>query len=83
VYSITNIGYISIYIKEGLMTEKDKVKLEAERLMGELNALIERCNKGTGFVYVKDKIHNDWFLRLTEPVKIEAFVPSTYEEGNE
>lgn len=38
-----------------------------------LNALIAEAVKNGGFVYVVDKKHNDFILRLTEPVKIQFY----------
>ena len=65
------------------MTENEKVKAEAERIAEELNALIERCNKATGFVYMTDKLHNNFIIRITEPIKLTEFVPSTYTEASD
>ena len=62
------------------MTENEKSKAEAERLAAELNALIVKCSKATGFVYLTDKLHNDFIIRLTEPIKLSAFIPTTREE---
>ena len=62
------------------MTEKEKVKLEAQRLEEELNALILKCNNAKGFIYIKDTVSNDWHHRLTEPIKLTAFIPSKRED---
>ena len=62
------------------MTENEKANQEIERLEEELNALILKCNNAKGFIYIKDTISNDWHHRLTEPIKLTAFIPSNFEE---
>ena len=62
------------------MTENEKANQEIKRIEAELNALSEKCNKATGFIYIKDTISNDWHHRLTEPIKLTAYIPSAYEE---
>ena len=54
---------------------------EAEKITAELNELIERCVKTRGHVYIVDQAHNDFFVRLTEPIVIRAFSPKESEEG--
>lgn len=54
---------------------------EAEKITAELNELIEKCVKARGHVYIVDKAHNSFSLRLTEPIVIRAFWPKESEEG--
>lgn len=62
------------------MTENEKANQEIKRIEAELNALILKCNNAKGFIYIKDTISNDWHHRLTEPIKLTAFIPSTRED---
>lgn len=52
---------------------------EAEKITAELNELIDRCVKLRGHVYIVDKAHNSFSLRLTEPIVIRAFSPKERE----
>lgn len=65
------------------MTENEKANQEIKRIEAELNALIKKCIDATGFIYIRDTISNDWHHRLTEPIKLTAFIPSNFEEEKE
>ena len=62
------------------MIENEKANQEIKRIEAELNALIVKCSKATGFVYLTDKLHNDFIIRITEPIKLTAFIPSKRED---
>lgn len=38
-----------------------------------LNELIAEAVKNGGHVYIVDKMHNDFILRLTDPIKIQFY----------
>ena len=46
---------------------------EAEMIENSLNELIAEAAKGGGHVYVVDKKHNTFALKLTEPIKIQFY----------
>ena len=46
----------------------------------ELNELITECHRKGGDVWIVDKYHNNFAIRLTEEVKIKAFVPKKEED---
>ena len=56
-------------------TEETIVDIEKE-----LNALITDCHRKGGDVWIVDKYHNNFAIRLTEEVKIKAFVPKKEED---
>jgi hypothetical protein len=49
--------------------------LETEEINTALNKLINLCAKQGGHVYIVDKKHNNFILRLTEEVKLQGFIP--------
>ena len=49
----------------------------------ELNELIKSCTERGGFVWIVDKKHNNFALRLTEEVKISSFVPKEREDNDD
>lgn len=51
-----------------------------DELQTALNELITLCAKSGGHVFIVDKRQNNFALRLTEEVKIQAFVPKGGEE---
>lgn len=53
---------------------------ENEVITEELNKLIDKCHKAGGHVYLTDKLHNDFIIRLSQPIKITAFIPTKREE---
>ena len=65
------------------MTENEKVNQEIAEIEAELNALILKCIKATGFVYIQDTKSNNFYQRFTEPIRLKAFIPSNFEEKME
>ena len=49
---------------------------EAEMIAEQLNELIEKCEKAGGHVYIVDKVQNRFAFRVTEPIKVVAFIPT-------
>lgn len=49
--------------------------LETEEIQSALNKLITLCAKQGGHVIIVDKKQNNFFLRLTEEIKIQGFIP--------
>lgn len=59
--------------------------MEEKRSQAEqaLNELIKECRDNGGFVWIVDKRHNNFAIRLTEEVRISSYVPTkTKEESN-
>ena len=44
-----------------------------------LNELIKKATEAGGCVWIVDKRQNNFALRVREPVKIKAYIPSNYE----
>ena len=44
-----------------------------------LNELINKASESGGFVWVVDKLHNNFAVRLTEPISLKAYIPSDKE----
>ena len=57
--------------------------LETEEIQPALNKLITLCAKQGGHVIIVDKRQNNFFLRLTEEIKIQGFIPREKGEQNE
>lgn len=57
--------------------------LETEEIQSALNKLITLCAKQGGHVIIVDKRQNNFFLRLTEEIKIQGFIPREKGEQNE
>lgn len=57
--------------------------LETEEIQSALNKLITLCAKQGGHVIIVDKKQNNFFLRLTEEVKIQGFIPREKGEQDE
>ena len=57
--------------------------LETEEINTALNKLITLCAKQGGHVIIVDKRQNNFFLRLTEEIKIQGFIPREKGEQNE
>lgn len=57
--------------------------LETEEIQSSLNKLITLCAKQGGHVIIVDKRQNNFFLRLTEEIKIQGFIPREKGEQNE
>ena len=56
---------------------------EREKAEQTLNELIKECRDKGGFVWIVDKRHNNFAIRLTEEVKISSYVPTkTKEDSN-
>ena len=56
---------------------------EREKAEQTLNELIKECRDKGGFVWIVDKRHNNFAIRLTEEVRISSYVPTkTKEESN-
>lgn len=55
---------------------------EAEKIAEQLNALIEKCEKSGGHVYIVDKVQNRFAFRITEPIKVVAFIPTAKGEND-
>lgn len=54
---------------------------KAKQIEQELNELIAQAVKGGGHVYIVDKRHNTFALKLTEDIKIQYY--GGYKGGNE
>lgn len=52
------------------MTEAEAKGKELEEAF---NELIKKCADNKGFVYIKDKLHNDFILRITEPIRLSVY----------
>lgn len=37
------------------------------------NELIKKCAANGGHIYIKDKLNNDFIIRITEPIKISVY----------
>ncbi len=57
--------------------------IETEEIQSALNKLITLCAKQGGHVIIVDKKQNNFFLRLTEEIKIQGFIPREKGEQNE
>ena len=56
---------------------------EREKAEQALNELIKECRDKGGFVWIVDKRHNNFAIRLTEEVRISSYVPTKTKEGTE
>lgn len=57
--------------------------LETEEIQTALNKLINICAKQGGHVNIVDKKQNRFYLRITEEIKIQGFIPGEKGEENE
>ena len=53
--------------------------MELKEIENALNELIKTATESGGFVWIVDKKCNDFALRVLEPVKLRAFMPSNGE----
>ena len=52
------------------MTEAEAKEKEIDEAF---NELISKCAEHNGHIYIKDKLHNKFILRITEPIKISVY----------
>jgi hypothetical protein len=52
------------------MTETEAKGKEIEEAF---NELIAKCAEYGGHVYIKDKLNNDFILRITEPIRLSVY----------
>ena len=57
--------------------------LETDEITTALNKLITLCAKKGGHVNIVDKKQNSFYLRITEEIKIQGFIPGEKGEQNE
>ena len=55
---------------ENLNKEK---QIEEKAIEETFNELIKKCAENGGHVYIKDKLHNTFIYRITEPIKISVY----------
>lgn len=52
------------------MTEAEAKGKEIEEAF---NELVKKCADNKGFIYIVDKLNNDFILRVTEPIRIRVY----------
>ena len=52
------------------MTEAEAKGKEIEEAF---NELLQKCLVNRGHIYIKDKLHNKFILRIEEPIKISVY----------
>lgn len=57
--------------------------MDIKEIENALNELINKASESNGFVWIVDKRHNNFAVRLTEPVSLRAYIPNNNEREAE